>query len=259
MFKKNYYFLALSLPPLSLHEKPELSFERLAASLEMSLTKEDLEKTKVLRRWIDIQNIRALILEEPIDMRGNLNEKELDEALLIKNILPDYVFDFLDQFEKPADRVAHFFGLLSLYFSKKIEKASGFLKRYLIFEREVRLVLLAMRAKQLRRDVVRELQFEDPSEPFALQIIAQKDAPVYEPPEEYKELKERIESCYRDPWVENSVFAEYRFKKIEEMVQLDLFSIDTILAYMARLMIVEDLFELDEERGKSILNTFKVG
>lgn len=225
----------------------------------MSLTKKDLEKTKVLRRWIDIQNIRALILEEPIDGRGNLNEKELDEALLIKNILPDYVFDFLDQFEKPADRVAHFFGLLSLYFSKEMEKASGFLKQYLVFEREVRLVLLAMRAKQLRRDVVRELQFEDPSEPFVAQIIAQKDAPVYEPPEEYRELKERIESCYRDPWVENAVFAEYRFKKIEEMVQLDLFSIDTILAYMARLMIVEDLFELDEERGKSILNTFKVG
>ena len=259
MFKKNYYFLALSLPPLSLQEKPELSFEKLMASLEMSLTKRDLEKARVLRRFIDIQNIRALILEEPIDTRGNLNEKELDEALLIKNILPSYIFDFLEQFEKPADRISHFFGLLASYFSQEILKASGFLKRYLIFEREVRLVLLALRAKQLRRDVVKELQFEDLADPFVAQILAQKDAPVYEPPEEYRELIVRLESCYGDPWLENSVFAEYRFKKIDEMVQLDLFSINQILAYMAKLMIVEELFELDAERGKSILNAFKVG
>lgn len=259
MFKKNYYFLALSLPPLSLKERPELSFEKLMASIEMGLTKKDLEKARVLRRFIDIQNIRALIVEEPIDTRGNLNEKELDEALLIKNILPSYIFDFLDQFEKPAERIAHFFGLLSLYFSQEILKASDFLKRYLIFERQVRLVLLALRAKQLKRDIVKELQFEDLSDPFVAQIIAQKDALVYEPPEEYGELKTLIENCHRDPWLENSVFAEYRFKKIDEMVQLDLFSIDQILAYMAKLMIVEELFELDEERGKSILNAFKVG
>lgn len=256
---KNYYFLVPSLPPLYLRDKPDMTFEKLSSRLEISLTKSDLEKTKVLRRFIDINNIRALLLEEKIDPRGNLNEKELDEALLVKNILPEYVFDFLDQFEKASDRIRNFSGLLSLYFSKETPKASGFLKRYLTFERESRLVLLALRAKDLGRDVVKELQFEDIKDPLVAQILAQKDAPTYDPPEEYRELKERITNCRGDPWLENQVFAEYRFEKIEEMSETKFFTIDQILAYMAKLMIVEYLFELDEERGKLILDTFKAG
>jgi Protein of unknown function (DUF2764) len=256
---KNYYFLIPSLPPLVLRELPDITFEKLAAQLEINLTKEDLEKTRVLRRFVDINNIRSLLLEEKIDPRGNLNEKELDEALLVKNILPPYVFDFLDQFEKTSDRIRHFSGLLSQYYKNEIPQAEGFLKKYLIFERECRLVLLALRAKKLGRDIVKELQFEDPTDPFVAQILAQKDAADYEPPEEYRELKELLAGCYGDPWLENRVFAEYRFKKIDEMSEKQLFTIDQILAYMAKLMIVEYLLELDEERGKLILNSFKAG
>lgn len=256
---KNYYFLIPSLPPLSLVEKPEITSEKLFAYLELNLTKSDLEKTRVLRRLIDINNIRSLLLEERIDVRGNLNEKELDEALLVKNVLPEYVFDFLDLWEKASDRVKNFSELLSAYFTHEIPHSSGFLKKFLIFERECRLVLLALRAKPLGRDLVRELQFEDMSDPFVMHILAQKDAPQYEPPEEYRELKERFASCHGDPWLENKVFAEYRFKKIEEMSEDQLFSIDQVLAYMAKLMIVEYLFELDEQRGKLILDTFKAG
>lgn len=257
---KNYYFLIPSLPPLSLQERPEITFEKLSSLLEIGLTKSDLEKTRILRLFVDISNIHSLLLEEPIDPRGSLSEKELDEALLIKNILPEYVFDFLDQFEKVADRIKNFAGVLSLYFSKEIPKALGFLKSYLEFERQARLVLVAIRAKQSGRDIVRELQFEDATDPFVMQILAQKDAPTYDPPEEYRELKERIASCFGDPWLENHVYAEYRFHKIEEMAaEYGPFCIDQILAYMAQLMIIEYLLELDEERGRRVIDTFKTG
>jgi len=257
---KNYYFLVPSLPPLSLREKPEITFEKLATLLEIGLTKQDLHETKVLRLFVDIANIRALLLEEPIDERGNLSEKELDEALLLKNILPEYVFDFLNPFEKASDRLKNFSGVLSLYFSKEIAAASGFLKSYLEFERASRLVLLALRAKQMGRDVAGELQFEDLTDPLVLQILAQKDALSYDPPEEYRELKERVASCFGDPWLENSVFAEYRFQRIDEIAaHSSLFGIDQILAYMAKLFIVEYFFELEEERGKRVIDTFKTG
>jgi hypothetical protein len=84
----NYFFLAASLPPLVLGQKPDITFDELMNRFEINLTPEDLEKSKVMRRFIDLHNIRSLLLEEPIDPRGNLNEKALDEALLIKNILP---------------------------------------------------------------------------------------------------------------------------------------------------------------------------
>ncbi len=256
---RNYYFVVPSLPPLSIGDRPEITFEEFKTRMEVSLSKADLEKTKVLRRFVDICNIRALLMEETVDPRGNLNEKELDEALLGRFSLPDYVFEFLDQFEKVADKIRNFSGLLAAFFNAEISRQKDFLRSYLIFERECRLVLLALRAKQLGRDVARELQFEDPTDPLVAQILAQKDSGSYDPPAEYGDLKELIASCYADPWLENKAFAAYRFKKIGEMAEGKLFSIDQILCYMAQLMIIENLIELDAEKGNMILDTFKSG
>lgn len=255
----NYYFLAASLPPLVLGQKPDVTFAELKERLELNLSKEDLEKTVVFLRMTDIQNIRSLLMEEPIDPRGNLDEKELDEALLIRNILPDYVFEFLDQFENLTDRLRNFFGLLSKFFAEETPKKGGFLAKYLQFEHDWRLVMLAMRAKELGRDVVHELQFEDYSDLLVAQILAQKDASSYEPPAEWVELKELTLASGADPWQRYKAFALWRFKKIEELVEKPLFSIDWILAYMAQLMIVEQWNELDEGKGRMILETLKTG
>jgi hypothetical protein len=106
---------------------------------------------------------------------------------------------------------------------------------------------------------MKELQFEDPTDPIVAHILSQKDSDTYDPPMEYQDLKELIASCYPDPWAENRAFAEYRFKKIEEIAEGKLFSVDQILSYMARLMILENIIELDAEKGRMILDTFKSG
>jgi hypothetical protein len=256
---RNYYFVAPSLPPLSLKEKPEITFAELMWRLQINLSKSDLEKAKLLSRFVDICNIRALLMEEPIDPRGNLSEKELDEALLVQMHLPSYVFDFLSQFEKVPDRIKNFSGLLARFFNEEIPKQKGFLRDYLTFEREWRLVLVGLRAKQLGRDLAKELQFEDPTDPLVAHLLAQKDSDRYDPPMEYMEIKEILASCKGDPWAENKAFAEYRFRKIEEIAEGKLFTIDQILSYEAQLMIVEMINELDREKGRMILDTFKSG
>lgn len=253
----NYYFLAASLPPLAIGQKPDITFEELKTRLAINLNKEDFEKTVVLRRFIDLNNIRALILEEPIDPRGNLDEKQLDEALLIKSNFPNYVLDFLERYETASERVKNFSALLSAFFAEEIPKQTGFLQKYLQFEKEWRLVMIGFRSKLIHRDPAIELQFEDFSDPIVAQILAQRDSPTYSPPQEYEDLIERLEACGKDPWMRYKVFAEYRFQKIEEMVDKPLFSIDWILAYMAQLIIVEQMNELDAMKGKMILDTFK--
>ncbi|HSX03276.1 MAG TPA: DUF2764 family protein [Rhabdochlamydiaceae bacterium] len=256
---RNYYFIAASLPELKLGEKPEISFEELVYRLSLNLSKDDLEKTVVLRRYIDILNIRALLLEEPLDSRGNLNEKELDEALLLESFFPPYVFDYLNQYEDKKDQIRNFSSLLIHYFSEEVKGQEGFLKKYLIFEREWRLVVAALRAKKLKWDITRELQFEDFTEPVVADILAQKDVEQYEPPAEFQDLKELIHACGDDPWALFKAISEYRFQKIEEMSGYPLFSMDWILGYMARLILVEQWVELDEEKGKNILENFKTG
>jgi hypothetical protein len=254
----NYYYLAASLPSLELGAIPDITFQDLMRRFELNLSESDWKKTIVIRRLMDLLNIRALLLEEPIDLKGNLNEKELDEALLIRDVLPAYVFDFLSKYETLYDRVRHFAELIAIFFSEEIPKQKGFLQRYLIFEREWRLVMIGIRAKELGRDVAKELQFEDFGDPIVAGILAQKDSSVYEPPSEYAELKELLHACGSDPWERYKAFARWRFHKIEELVENHpLFSIDWVLAYMIRLLIIEDWNDLDEQKGKMILDTFK--
>lgn len=252
----NYYFLAASLPPLKLGEKPDLSFDHLISRLEINLEKRDVQKMVVFRRWIDLNNIRSLYMEDAIDPRGNLSEKELDQALLLQDDLPEYVFDFLGRFESVQEKLRFFPGLLAAYFREEVSSLDGFLKRYLEFERGWRLVLLGIKAKELGRDLTDELQFEDLKDPLVMDLLAQKDAMTYDPPPEFLALKEKYLACGPDPLLQFKELAKWRFKRIEELAIEPLFSMDWIVSYMAQLLIVEQWNELDPEKGEIILEAF---
>jgi hypothetical protein len=253
---RNYYFIVPSLPPLSLDVRPELGFVELMERLRLGLTKGDWAQVELLRLFVDICNIRSFLMEEEIDPKGNLGEKEMDEALLVKTTLPPYVFDFLDPFATPKEKLRNFSGLIARFFQEEIARHTGFLKAYLTLERESRLVLLGLRAKKMGRDLARELQFEDPQDEWVVSLLAQKEAAQYDPPPEYQELKELMVSCGNDPLAEQKAFAEYRLRRIEQLAENEVFSIGQVLSYVARWMIVEGLFELDRDRGKMILDTF---
>jgi hypothetical protein len=252
----NYYFLAASLPPLVLGEKPDLPFDHLISRLDINLEKKDVQKMLIFRRWIDLNNIRSLYLEDAVDPRGNLSEKELDQALLLQDDLPEYVFDFLGQFESVQEKLRFFPGLLAAYFREEIELSDGFLKKYLEFERSWRLVLMGIKAKELGRDLTEELQFEDLKDPLVMDLLSQKDSITYDPPPEFVSLKEKYLACGPDPLLQFKEISKWRFKQIEEMATQPLFSMDWILSYMAQLLIVEQWNELDSEKGEIILEAF---
>jgi hypothetical protein len=117
------------------------------------------------------------------------------------------------------------------------------------------LVLTAIRAKEEKKELSYELQYEDPRDFFVRDILSQKEGSIYEPPEEYKELK-NLYLAHRDN-PKNLFFStcEYYFRKIGEMKGIDPFSIDSVLAYMARLILVEDWDLLSEERGKAVVTS----
>ena len=52
----------------------------------------------------------------------------------------------------------------------------------------------------------------------------------------------------------HKALCNYRFIKIEKLAEKDFFSIDYVLSYMVRLIIVEKWLELDKEEGKKILD-----
>jgi hypothetical protein len=251
-----YYFVGTLLPSLSFDTPPEISFGKLEVLLRDNLTPRDYEKTLVIRRFFDILNLRSLWLGEDVDPKGELTPGALEEALVSRCGLPDYVYDFVDKYQKKEDRIHHFPFLLAKFFQSAENLKDPFLRFYLNFERELRLVLTAFRAKKLGRDLNVELQYENPEEDFIAQLLAHQDAKSYEPPEKYKDLKVLFEKYGDDPLALQKALDEYRFATIENFVGLeDVFSIDRILAYLSKFIIIEKWFELDKAKGIQIVDT----
>lgn len=249
----NYYFVSSSLPEIRIGSTPDINFTQLSRLLKDNLTSLDLEKTRIIRRLYDLYNIRALWLGESLDPHGNYSELELEESLIARTNLPLYVFEYLDKYESSEDRVLHFSELINRYFETEIARSEGFLKKYLIFERDWRYIFAAFRAKKMGRDIIKEFQFENPNVDLIAQIIAQKDAKEFIPPYEYEELKPLFNANQDSPLDLQMAIDRFRFSKIEDLLGVDMFSLDRILGYMAQLILVEDWLKLDKEKGQLII------
>ena len=252
----NYYFLSSYLPELHLGAPPELKFDELMHLLKDNLTEGDYAKVMVIRRFYDIENLRALWKGEEIDKWGILDPNELEDALLTNSdfVERNFIDEFLLKFNSVEQRLAHFPKLVSGYYADELSRAKGFLFDYLTFEREWRLVLTAFRAKQLKRDILKELQWEDPEDLMCAQIIAQKDSPRYEAPFEYSDLKTLFEEHYREPFDLYQALCRYRFEKINELAGFEPFSLDGILAYVAKFIIVDKWLDLNRKKGLQIVD-----
>lgn len=247
----NYYFLISALPPIELGVKPELSFQEVKDMLILNLTQEDLKSVERLLRPIDLYNIRALWLGLPLDERGNFNAHDLEEALLVDQ-LPSYIAEYLERYEDTADRLKYFSSLYASLYREEQSKLTGFLLKYYQMEREIRLILTALRAKMTGRDIVRELQFEDPYEPLVADILSQKEADDFTPPQEYEDLKNLFLENSSSPQNLNRAILQYRFEKIEELEDFTDFGIDRILAYTLKLLLAETLRDNTEKAAAAL-------
>jgi len=113
----------------------------------------------------------------------------------------------------------------------------------------------ALRAKRLHRDIMAELQYEDPHDDLVSQIIAQKDSQTYEPPARYEKIKGLYESYAENPTELYQALAEFRFSVVEEMLGVDTFSIERVIGYLIQLIIAEKWLSLDKQKGKEILES----
>jgi len=257
-----YYFLASLLPPLEIGHVPSLGFPELKTLLDTNLTKSDKRVVRGFLSMIDIENFRALWANEPMDARGNYTKAQLVQALMDQcwpngENFPYYLSDYLTKYTTDTERLQHFPLLMSDFFNDKIENESGFLHDFFAFQRDMRLVIVGFRAKKLGKDVVEELQYEDPTDPIVAQILAQKDVPSYEPPFEYKELKPIFDEFSDSPLELHRALYEYQFNHIIELWGGELFSLERILHYMARLLLVERWLELDVQKGIKVVDTIE--
>jgi hypothetical protein len=90
-------------------------------------------------------------------------------------------------------------------------------------------------------------------------ILAQKDAKEFEPPKEFEDLKPLFMENSNSPSDLHVAILKYRMEKIEEMEEESPFSIDQILGYVARFLIVDEWFRLSPHNLKDSEKTNRYG
>jgi hypothetical protein len=246
------YFLESLLPSLTIQVRPSLLFEEFIFYAEQNLRSADLQQILRVRLLVDVLNIRSLFGGGPIDRRGNLQERELEQALLLREWFPESVFEVLEKSESDQDKLRHFSAVVSAFLYRESEELEGFLNYYFLFEWELRLVLAALRAGKIGRNFATLFQFEEASNPVVADILAQESSGRYEPPLQFAKLKNLIDGPEGNPESQYKAFIVWKFMQIEEMNK-EPFSIDQILAYMIQLMLIEDWHALDEGKGITVL------
>lgn len=250
-----YYYLATSLTPLEFGDKPDISFQALCEKFSELLPEDEMTQLKILRMYFDLENIKRFFRNEKLDSRGNLNEKELEQALQMQEYFPGYVFEYLVRHKDNESKVQNFPELLSVFFYEKAKKAKGFLKDFLEFERRWRLVLVGYRSKHQKTDAAKQLAYEEQTESIVSSILSQKDSPHFEAPTGYEGFYETILSTKDDPMMQFTRVLEFRFRFIKERIENTLFSLDFLLGYAMQVALLEDLHALNKEIGETVLNT----
>lgn len=261
---KEYYFLASLLPPLEIGHIPALGFADLMVLLDANLGRKDRQTVRKFLSMIDFQNMRAFWAKESFEKRGNLNHEQMEEVLShlewpSGESLPQFLIDYLGKYPSDKERLDHFSLLMSQFYAYQLEHESGFIRDFFAFQRDLHLVLVGFRAKKLSKNVAVELQYEDETDPIVAQILAQKDAKNFEPPFEYKELKRIFEEYADSPLELHKAISEYQFDYIIEHWGNEAFSLERILNYLARLILVEQWLELDVQKGIQLVDRIEKG
>jgi len=251
----NLYFLSILLPELELEKPCDINFAELKSLLKENLSPADYDKTVVIRRYYDIENLRALWKGERHDLYGNLGAIDLEEAVLRPDVLPPYGIAFLDKYPDKNARMQNFAELIASYYQLESESATGFLKKYLVFERQLRSMQTAYRAKALNRNLDYELRFEDPTDPIIVELLegASARTPVNQP--EFEPLNSIYETFSDKPLELHKKLLEYRFSMIDSLVSDEPFTIDFVLAYLIKLILAEKWHALDFDKGIQLIDS----
>lgn len=245
------FFVYSSLPPLDFDSKPDISTEGLLELFHLNLSQSQLKKVHTFQLWIDLHNLYG-----SFDKRGVYSKSTLTDLLKWEEKLPDYVFEFLSLYETSEAQERNFGWLISAYFQKERKRNTGFVREFLQFEHEWRVIMAGYRGKKIGKSLGRELSFEDMDDPIVAMTLSQKDThTAFVFPYEYKDLEQIIASAGPDPSKQLSALANYRFNFYQQIIFENPFTLKALIAYMMALWILEDYYALKQDKGEMLLET----
>ncbi len=258
-----YHCLIAGLPELDLaSRKAWTSPKDFRMQLEQDLHPEDLRLVKLLFLRLDNEHLVDFIEHGTFQrMEGSTYSLEdfqyqaaqFDAILPGDDILPPYMVDLLGQFAPPEsnpDRVEVEKEVADLYFDHVMDQGNDFLKDYIQFEYNMANLLAYIEAGNHAADPWKFIAGETPfvqnlREDGSVTLAASAGFEMYYEITCYAEMPELAEKEMK--------YDELRWKMIEEMVFFDEFTVNSVLAYLLKLLLIDRWARLEKGAGEEKL------
>jgi hypothetical protein len=257
---RSYYYLVAGLPDLLLDEgKSFPSFGEIAGEMASHMESSDAALVAFVRYPFDNRNVARLLTKgrEPFDPRGNFSEEELAAEVKAPDRLPAYMVEFLEEHREGRDPYPGFGIYDQLMWSllaEAFESDNVFVREWFEFDSDLRNVLTAVNVREhaggtgldMRRELERALVGRTT---VTEQILKAGGADVAL--SGVAPWVERLLSVERHDLVGfEKTIDELRWRMLDELTIFADFQVETILAFLQKLLLVERWMALDPVEGK---------
>ncbi|PID93392.1 MAG: hypothetical protein CSA95_07915 [Bacteroidetes bacterium] len=253
---RNYYCLIAGLPEIQPDQnKVGFSLVEFKKELEEQLTAEDFELVKQLFAPYDNKNLLNLLQKRAFEenIPANYTQQELSEELREPGLLNNYLSEFIrrvQQDEALADQPVKMENLLTqVYYEEVMKGKNPFLSQWFEFDLTLRNILTALSCKKHGLPVEEQLIGNTEINKTMARSSSKDLGIAVEIPEierivqifETQELMQREKS-----------YDLLRWEWLEKNTTFNYFSIEVILSYVIRLMIVDRWIKLDHQTGTAM-------
>jgi hypothetical protein len=264
---QNYYYLVAGLPDIILDDgKLSVSFDGLMHELSEQVDASDRELLKLLLLPFDNKNLIGVIdkRETAFDSRGFFSREELSDGVKNPDVLPEYMQEYVvsvSQGKELFPGLAKEDQLTWLFYEDVTRHGNSFIAEWFSFERDLRNVIAGINyRKQLGHIEALGSEREKPVSAIVLGRNEVADAVLRSSAPDFG-IGNSV------PWIEQVLAASkgtlvefekaidtLRWNVLNDLTCFSYFSIETILAFVIKLLMVERWKNLDPEVGKDRLD-----
>ncbi len=259
---KNYYYLVAGLPDIVPEEKKmNFSSVQFRELLRDELTEKDFGLARLFFLPFDHQNLLNLFFEagKEWDERGNYTREELEPLIDKKNLdlmelsdFPDYISRFVSTMhseDAPENRTEAAGMLTRAYYHYLEESPNEYVRQVAYYQRNTGNVMAALNARKYEMEMEYVLMGDDE----VTDALRKSRARDFGLSSEVEYMEELVQIYETDNLKEREMKLDmHKWKFLEELTFFNYFSIERVLAFLQKLLIVERWFHLDAEKGREM-------
>ena len=266
---RNYYYLAAGLPDLLIEgNKAAPSMVEGIEELAAQMHPDDAESARLLQAPFDNDNLLAVLEKrDAFDERGRYERGFLEDEVRAPQSLPDYMHVFI---EAHRSGNALFPGLSQrdqlnrLFYDALAGHPSEFIRQWFAFDRDLRNVLAALNCRKmgdgggddndvyaLRRVIIGGNEVAD--------TLLRSNAPDFSLGQALPWMERVLSVRDREPVDREKAIDQLRWDMLDELTMFSYFGVETLLAFVIKLGIVERWTRLEPEAGRERLRQLTEG